>query len=393
MRYAKLEAELPPEAKRKLEGLKRDEAANKKQVAGEQQRLGQLQDQAGALKAQVDALEQRVRESKAQLQAETAAIAKIERQKASKAAALAQLVTTCEDIVQAARNDMVDLPTLGRGAAPMDTDGADGDVQHLEVAGKRYDLREVEDSVRQARATAERERVETGMQAEIEQLQADLDSEAPNLKAMEQYEKVLAQEQEQAAEVDGARQFSKGVTDQFNKVRSERVRKFMAAFEHIAGQIDRIYKELTGGGEDGTDFGGTAYLSLENPDEPFQGGVKYSVMPPTKRFREMADLSGGEKTVAALALVFAIHSFRPSPFFVLDEIDAALDNTNVQRVANYLCAHSKADSEDCFQSLVISLKDIFYDKADALVGVCRDPDQKCSQTLTFDLSGRDAMVA
>ncbi len=58
-------------------------------------------------------------------------------------------------------------------------------------------------------------------------------------------------------------------------------------------------------------------------------------MPPMKRFRDMEQLSGGEKTVAALALLFAIHSFHPSPFFVLDEVDAALDNSNVSKVAAY----------------------------------------------------------
>ena len=52
-------------------------------------------------------------------------------------------------------------------------------------------------------------------------------------------------------------------------------------------------------------------------------------MPPLKRFRDMDQLSGGERTVAALALLFAIHSFQPAPFFVLDEVDAALDNANV----------------------------------------------------------------
>jgi hypothetical protein len=61
--------------------------------------------------------------------------------------------------------------------------------------------------------------------------------------------------------------------------------------------------------------------------------VKFTAMPPTKRFRDMDQLSGGERTVAALGLLFAIHSFHPSPFFVLDEVDAALDNTNVEKVS------------------------------------------------------------
>lgn len=59
--------------------------------------------------------------------------------------------------------------------------------------------------------------------------------------------------------------------------------------------------------------------------EPYLHGIKYHAMPPMKRFRDMDQLSGGEKTMAALALLFAIHSYHPSPFFVLDEVDAALD--------------------------------------------------------------------
>jgi hypothetical protein len=111
------------------------------------------------------------------------------------------------------------------------------------------------------------------------------------------------------------------------------------------------------------------------------------------------DVSGGEKTVAALALLFAIHSFRPSPFFVLDEVDAALDATNVARVAHYIRNHTRGSQQQqqqeeagaggssggngqqrrhqqqqssgggsgdagemAFQSIVISLKDIFYEK-------------------------------
>ncbi|KAF5825689.1 hypothetical protein DUNSADRAFT_7548, partial [Dunaliella salina] len=78
------------------------------------------------------------------------------------------------------------------------------------------------------------------------------------------------------------------------------------------------------------EIGGNAYLSLEDQDEPYQAGIKYTAMPPTKRFRDMEQLSGGEKTVAALALLFAIHSYRPSPFFVLDEVSPKISCARFQ---------------------------------------------------------------
>lgn len=73
----------------------------------------------------------------------------------------------------------------------------------------------------------------------------------------------------------------------------------------------------------------------------------------------------GEKTVAALALLFAIHSFQPSPFFVLDEVDAALDNTNIGKVAKYI-----REKTESLQTIVISLKEEFYSHADAIIGIC-----------------------
>lgn len=130
-------------------------------------------------------------------------------------------------------------------------------------------------------------------------------------------------------------------------------------------------------------------MSLEQSEDPYLGGIKFSAMPPTKRFRDMDQLSGGEKTVAALALLFAVHSFHPSPFFVLDEIDAALDASNVVRVASYMRRMTRADAAAPFQGIVISLKDVFFEKADALVGVCRAPGRGSSTTHTFDLERFD----
>ncbi len=111
-------------------------------------------------------------------------------------------------------------------------------------------------------------------------------------------------------------------------------------------------------------------------------GVKYHAMPPMKRFRDMEQLSGGEKTMAALALVFALHSYHPSPFFVLDEVDAALDNSNVAKLASYL----RLRAQDNFQLIVISLKNSLYERCDSLIGIYRDAVRRSSGTLTLDLS-------
>lgn len=105
-------------------------------------------------------------------------------------------------------------------------------------------------------------------------------------------------------------------------------------------------------------------------------------MPPLKRFRDMEHLSGGEKTIAALALLFAIHSFQPSPFFVLDEVDAALDHVNVTRVAQYVREHANPG----MQFIVISLKSTFFQESETLVGVMRDQAKMTSKYLSLDVS-------
>jgi structural maintenance of chromosome 1 len=78
----------------------------------------------------------------------------------------------------------------------------------------------------------------------------------------------------------------------------------------------------------------------------------------------------------------ALCSYQPSPFFVLDEVDAALDNTNVAKVANYIRAHAS----ESFQFVIISLKGSLYERGNSLVGIYRDQDNNSSRTLTLDVS-------
>lgn len=164
----------------------------------------------------------------------------------------------------------------------------------------------------------------------LQEITSHLESLAPNLKAIERLDGAVERLKESADEFDVTLKEARTAAAEFERVKTERTERFMKGFAHIHSQIDRIYKDLTKSA--GQPLGGTAYLSLENSEEPYLGGVKYNAMPPMKRFRDMDQLSGGEKTVAALALLFAVHSFQPAPFFVLDEVDAALDNINLTKV-------------------------------------------------------------
>ena len=154
-------------------------------------------------------------------------------------------------------------------------------------------------------------------------------------------------------------------------------------FDVVSKNIKRIYSELTRSRQYKT--GGKAFLNHGGATHIFDDEIVFNAMPPGKPFREMQQLSGGEKSVASLALLFAIHSFKPSPFFILDEIDAALDQKNVDRVCKFIERKSKQNT----QIIVISLKDKFFSAADSLIGVCKDRANDSSKVLSIDLTKYD----
>nr|GAT51561.1 condensin complex subunit SMC1 [Mycena chlorophos] len=221
------------------------------------------------------------------------------------------------------------------------------------------------------------------LDSEIAKLTSDIEKMAPNMKAIDRLEDVEAKLAETEKEADQARKDSRTARDEFTDIKRRRCDMFNKAYNHISDRIDQVYKDLTKG--KAAPMGGVAYLSLEDSEEPYLGGIKYHAMPPMKRFRDMEQLSGGEKTVAALALLFAIHSYQPAPFFVLDEVDAALDNQNVAKIANYISTHAGPG----FQFVVISLKGSLYERGDSLVGIYRDQEVNSSRTVTLDLTQYD----
>lgn len=234
---------------------------------------------------------------------------------------------------------------------------------------------------RDIKSAPEFEKVRQNYTDELAQMQSDIEKLAPNLKAIERYSDIKGKVQEAKSDWETKKKEAKDAAEDFEKKREERHNMFMGAFNHVAKEIDTIYKALTR--SENFPLGGKAYLSIDNSEDPFLHGINYTAMPPMKRFRDMDQLSGGEKTVAALALLFAIHSYHPAPFFVLDEVDAALDNVNVTKVSSYIRSRAHKDGLQC---LVISLKDSFYSKADGLIGVYRDQAKESSGSLSLDLT-------
>ena len=96
----------------------------------------------------------------------------------------------------------------------------------------------------------------------------------------------------------------------------KRLEEFMTGFGIITLKLKEMYQMIT--------LGGDAELELVDSLDPFSEGIVFSVRPPKKSWKNISNLSGGEKTLSSLALVFALHHFKPTPLYVMDEIDAAL---------------------------------------------------------------------
>ncbi|KAK1835945.1 structural maintenance of chromosomes protein 1 [Podospora conica] len=265
----------------------------------------------------------------------------------------------------------------------MEIDGEDdeaAEAQVLEAALDDYGIDINFESLDEDLREDESDEVEERLQEKITALTAELEKLNPNMRAIERLESVKSRLESTEKEWEDSKNALRSIKDAFADVKKKRFELFNKAFSHIQDQISHVYKELTR--SDAYPLGGQAYLDIEeDTDTPYLSGIKYHAMPPLKRFRDMEHLSGGEKTMAALALLFAIHSYQPSPFFVLDEVDAALDNANVEKIKKYIREHAGPG----MQFIVISLKAGLFQDSESLVGVYRDQDVNSSRALTLDL--------
>jgi len=177
-----------------------------------------------------------------------------------------------------------------------------------------------------------------------------------NINAIEEYKTEGARYEEMNSQIEDLRKAEEDAVNIIKDLSKEMLDKFNAEFVKIQENFTKVFKELFGGGN--------ARLELLPSEDPLMAGVEIIAQPPGKVLQNITLMSGGEKTMTAIAILFAILKLKPMPFCFLDEIEAALDDANIDRYANYL----KRFSNDT-QFIVITHRKPTMEVVDALYGV------------------------
>ena len=194
----------------------------------------------------------------------------------------------------------------------------------------------------------------------------------PNLGAIEEYARVNERYSYLSTQRDDVLNSKRELESIIRGITQEMTAIFVAEFDKIDHYFGQVFEEMFGGGK--------GQLVLEDRENPLTCGIEIRVQPPGKQVKTITLLSGGEKAFVATALYFAILKVRPTPFCLLDEIDAALDDRNVERFASYLHNLSKKT-----QFIVITHRRGTMEASDVLYGVTMQ-EQGVSKLLRLDLN-------
>ncbi len=181
---------------------------------------------------------------------------------------------------------------------------------------------------------------------------------AINHNALEEYETLNAQYEEMTAQRDDVQKGIDDTTAALEELKGEMQKQFDEGFNQINENFKKLFKELFGGGR------AELQMDYSECDDPLSAGVEIVACPPGKKLTKISLLSGGERALTAIAILFAILMLRPMPFCVLDEIEAALDEANVDKFAQFLKKFAKET-----QFIVITHRKPTMEKADSLFGV------------------------
>ena len=193
-----------------------------------------------------------------------------------------------------------------------------------------------------------------------------------NVSAIEEYTALKERYDYMKAQLDDLRASGEELKQIISDIEEEMKKMFCETFEKVNKCFGETFRELFGGG--------SAHLTLTDPENVLTSGVDINAAPPGKMIKNLTLLSGGEQAFVAIALIFALIRVNPSPFCIFDEIEAALDEVNVARVANYVKRFSKE-----MQIILITHRRGMMETADTLYGVTM-PRHGVSKVFTLDVS-------
>lgn len=176
-----------------------------------------------------------------------------------------------------------------------------------------------------------------------------------NMRALAAYDEVLARQSELKEQIETLSKERKEILERMQGYEQLKKETFMKTYNHINENFKEVFHQLSEGeGE----------LKLECPDDPLSGGMTIEAQPRDKKLQRLESMSGGEKSLTALAFVFAIQRYMPSPFYAFDEVDASLDTMNVERIAQMVQNQSKDT-----QFIVVSHRRPMIESANRTLGV------------------------
>ena len=188
------------------------------------------------------------------------------------------------------------------------------------------------------------------LESEKKKLSGSLNTKAPEtyLEISSGYRSMSTRKNELEAERNSIVKF-------IEEIDKDKRQTFLESYDKVDKDIREIFNKMTGG---------NAWLEIQNEDDIFSSGISYLVQFPSKPKRESTSISGGEKTLAAITFLLALQKLKPSPFYLLDEVDAHLDALNTERLSKIL-----EDRASGSQMIMVSLKDSVVQKATLIYGV------------------------
>ena len=245
-----------------------------------------------------------------------------------------------------------------------ESDRLEWEIDELEAEVGEYDPEEIPDH--------------DEVEREIRRLEGEMSALEPvNMLAIEEFDRVrdeLSELQEKKATLV---EEAEGIRERIETYEARKKQTFMDSYEAIDEQFRDIFERLSNG---------TGRLHLENEDDPFEGGLTMKAQPGDKPIQRLDAMSGGEKSLTALAFIFAIQRHNPAPFYALDEVDAFLDAANADLVGELV-----DELADTAQFVVVSHRAAMLDRSERAIGVTMQ-ENNLSGVTGIDLSGEPAEV-